>query len=263
MKRLVGLPNKTPKTAANKNKNINDIVKSTDEKATEIDRKIEHCDAELRKINAQMRNSVSGVSKRSLQEKARGILMRKKRFELQAEQLRDKSFNMDSLAMTITAAEDASTIATVMQKGAKQLKKQLKKIDVDAIEQTQDELADLIELTDDVQSAISKNYDIPEDIDDDELNSQLELLGDEIVADNDPSYIDAVLQPSTNPSATRSSSKHRHGGGGNGPGAGPAAIEVDDFGLPVLRASTASSEDKATSISEDNKKDTNVNHVQK
>ncbi|ODN05505.1 Charged multivesicular body protein 5 [Orchesella cincta] len=257
MKRLVGLPKKGTggSAAAYKPQALNDIVKSTDSKVVELDRKIEQCDAELRKINNQMKNGIPGISKRSLQEKARGVLVRKKRFEQQVEQLRDKSFNLDSLAMNITAAEDTTTIATVMQNGTKQLKKQLRKIDLDEIEQTQDDLADLMEMTDDIQAAVSKNYDVPQDIDDDELNSQLELLGDEIVADNDPSYIDAVLEPSNAPLTRKTSSKNRRGGGG-GP-AGPTAIEVDDYGLPILPI--APSEEKIPSTSEEKDIDTNTN----
>ncbi len=164
-----------------------------------IDSQIAQCDTELRKISQQMKEHPEGFSKHLLQRKAKNILVRKKRYEQQAEELREKAFNMDSLASSVNAAEDMKVIAGVMKSGTKELKKQLKKVDLDKVEDFQEELKDLIDMTEDVQAALSKNYDVPTDIDDDELNAQLEILGDEIVQDNDASYIDHVLKPPSGP----------------------------------------------------------------
>lgn len=158
-----------------------------------LDQKIIECDNELRRIQQQLKNLPSGASKQGLQTKAKNILVRKKRFEQQAETYREKAFNIDSLADSIKAAEDIKVVAGVMKNGVKQLKNDLQKIDLDKIENCQQELNDLIDMTDEVEAAIQRSYEIPQDIDDDELNAQLELLGDEIVLDSDPSYIDAVL----------------------------------------------------------------------
>lgn len=146
-----------------------------------------------------MKEHPDGFAKNLLQRKARNILVRKKRYEQQAEELREKAFNMDSLASSVNAADDMKVIAGVMKSGTKELKKQLNKVDLDKVEDFQEELKDLMEMTEDVQQALSKNYDVPDDIDDDELNAQLEILGDEIIQDNDASYIDHILQPSSGP----------------------------------------------------------------
>lgn len=60
----------------------------------------------------------------------------------------------------------------------------------------QDELADMLEQADEVQEALGRSYGTPE-IDEDELEAELDALGDEIALDDDTSYLDdAVKAPS-------------------------------------------------------------------
>ena len=60
----------------------------------------------------------------------------------------------------------------------------------------QDEMADMLEQADEVQDALGRSYGTPE-IDEDELEAELDALGDEIALDDDTSYLDdAVKAPS-------------------------------------------------------------------
>jgi len=60
----------------------------------------------------------------------------------------------------------------------------------------QDEMADMLEQADEVQEALGRSYGTPE-IDEDELEAELDALGDEIALDDDTSYLDdAVKAPS-------------------------------------------------------------------
>jgi charged multivesicular body protein 5 len=60
----------------------------------------------------------------------------------------------------------------------------------------QDEMADMLEQADEVQEALGRSYGTPE-IDEDELEAELDALGDEIALDDDSSYLDdAVKAPS-------------------------------------------------------------------
>ena len=57
-------------------------------------------------------------------------------------------------------------------------------------------MADLLEQADDVQEALGRSYGVP-DIDESELEAELEALGDEMLADEDSSYLDdAIAAPS-------------------------------------------------------------------
>lgn len=53
-------------------------------------------------------------------------------------------------------------------------------------------MADMLEQADEVQEALGRTYGMPE-VDDDELESELDALGDEIALDEDTSYLDDVL----------------------------------------------------------------------
>jgi charged multivesicular body protein 5 len=41
-------------------------------------------------------------------------------------------------------------------------------------------MADLMDVGNDIQDAISRSYDIPDEVDEDELDAELEALGDEV-----------------------------------------------------------------------------------
>lgn len=59
----------------------------------------------------------------------------------------------------------------------------------------QDDMADMLEQADEVQDALGRPYGVP-DIDEDELNAELDALGDEIALDDDTSYLDEINTPS-------------------------------------------------------------------
>lgn len=71
-------------------------------------------------------------------------------------------------------------------------------------------MADMLEQADEVQEALGRTYGM-QDVDDDELAAELDALGDELVLDNDSSYLDDVLKapeaPSNKPEAETSKNK--------------------------------------------------------
>jgi len=75
-----------------------------------------------------------------------------------------------------------NTMITVdaMKTTTKELRKQYGKVDIDKIEKLQDEMADLMDIGNDIQDAISRSYDVPEDVDEAELDAELEALGEEV-----------------------------------------------------------------------------------
>ena len=51
------------------------------------------------------------------------------------------------------------------------------KIDIDKIERLQDEMADLMDVGNDIQESLARSYDIPDEVDETELDAELEALG--------------------------------------------------------------------------------------
>ena len=62
----------------------------------------------------------------------------------------------------------------------KTLKQQYGKINLDKIEQLQDEMADLLDVGQEINASMARSYDVPDDIDEAELDAELEALGEEV-----------------------------------------------------------------------------------
>ena len=62
----------------------------------------------------------------------------------------------------------------------KALKKEYGKVDIDGIERLQDEMADLLDVGNEIQESLARSYEVPEDVDEEELDAELEALGQEV-----------------------------------------------------------------------------------
>lgn len=116
--------------------------------------------------------------------------------------------------------KDTKTTLTAMQMGLKEMKKEYKKVDLNKIENLQDDLADILEQANEVQDVMGRTYGMPE-VDDDELEAELAMLGDDLALDDDTSYLDTPNVPSREPGAD-SLAINKDG------------VQVDEFGLPKL-----------------------------
>lgn len=144
--------------------------------------------------------------------------------------LRNQAFNMEQANYATQTLKDTHATVAAMKDGVKQMKTEFKKINIDQIEDIQDEMADMLEQSDEVQEALGRSYGTPE-IDDDELAAELDALGDEIALDDDSSYLDDVVKapaaPDREPGADSVVNKD--------------GILVDEFGLPKIPASVKTS----------------------
>jgi len=82
-------------------------------------------------------------------------------------------------------------------------------------------MADMLDQSSEVQDALGRTYGVP-DIDEDELNAELEALGDELALDDDTSYLDQVNVPDKEPGRREKEINK------------PDEIAVDEFGLPKI-----------------------------
>jgi len=68
------------------------------------------------------------------------------------------------------------------------------------VQDIQDQLEDLTEQSNEIQEIMGRSYGMPE-IDDDELDAELEALGDEIALDDDASYLDEASKAPNAPTS--------------------------------------------------------------
>jgi charged multivesicular body protein 5 len=198
MRRIFGSAGpKTPKPT------LEDATKKVDTKVTEIDGKIAELDKKLRVIREQMKKAKGGALT-SAKTRAMQILKQKKMYERQRDQMTQQSFNMEQQSFAISSLQDTVTTVDAMKEGAKAMKKQFKKIDVDQIESLHDELEGLMEDNQDIQEVLGRSYGM-EDVDETDLEAELDMLGDEMLEealtdDAPPSYLtDMKAAPSANP----------------------------------------------------------------
>lgn len=205
--------------------NLSDCITGVDSRADSINKKINLLDVELKKFSDQMKKMREGPAKNTVKQKAMRVLKQKKMYEQQRDNLLQQSFNMEQANFATQTLKDTQSTVTAMKMGVKEMKKEYKKIDIDNIEDLQDELEDMLEQANDVQEALGRSYGMPE-IDDDELQAELDALGDEIGLDEDTSYLDEAVNapnaPTKEPGVDSITNKD--------------GVLVDEFGLPKLPA---------------------------
>lgn len=124
-----------------------------------------------------------GPGKNAIKQKAIKILQQRKMYESQKDQLQQQSWNMEQAGMMQDNLKNTMATVDAMKTTQKELRKQYGKVNIDKIEKMQDEMADLMDMGNDIQESISRSYDVPEDVDEAELDAELEALGEEVQLD--------------------------------------------------------------------------------
>lgn len=177
---------------------IADCITGVDSRATNIEEKVTKLDAELRKYKEQLAKMREGPAKNSVKQKAMRVLKQKKQYEAQVEGLRNQSFNMEQANYAAQSLKDTHATVAAMKDGVSQMKKEFKKVNIEDIEDVQDDMADMLEQSEEIQDVLGRTYGVP-DLDEDELNAELDALGDEIAIDDDTSYLDDVVKAPSAP----------------------------------------------------------------
>jgi len=174
MNRLFGAKSTAPKPT------LNSAIANTDERVSSIDVKLASINAELTTYQTKLSKMRDGPGKTAIKQKALKVLQRRKMYEAQRDQLQQQVWNMEQAGMMQDNLKNVMTTVDAMKTTNKALKQQYGKIDIDKIERMQDEMADLMDIGNDIQESISRSYDVPEDVDEAELDAELEALGEEV-----------------------------------------------------------------------------------
>ncbi|KAI8080462.1 Snf7 family [Thamnidium elegans] len=215
MNRLFGSGKKVPKPT------LNDAISNTDVRVDAVEVKVRKLDAELTRYRDQLKKMRDGPAKKTVQQKALRVLKQKKLYEAQRDNLQQQSFNMEQAQMTTENLRNVMATVDAMQTANKEMKKQYKNVNLDKIDLLQDEMEDLMEQANEVQETLGRSYNLPDDIDEDDLEAELDALGDELEFEDEdiPSYLqeDEVDLPKA---AETDPKLHQD-------------VKLDEFGLPV------------------------------
>jgi len=143
-----------------------------------------------------------GPGKQAIKQKALKVLQQRKMYESQRDQLQQQSWNMEQAGMMQDNLKNVMTTVDAMKTTNKALKQQYGKINIDKIERMQDEMADLMDIGNEINESISRAYDIPDDVDEAELDAELEALGEDMMLEHEsglgegvPSFMQDEVPP--------------------------------------------------------------------
>ena len=136
-----------------------------------MDAKIKQLDAELARHREILRTCRTPAAKEAAKRRALQVLKQRRLYEGQREQLYNQQFNVEQISFAAQSAKDTAAQVSAMQASAKELKAQFKSkaFDVDKIDALNDEMADLMDQSKEIQDVLGRSYDVPEDIDEEEL----------------------------------------------------------------------------------------------
>ena len=165
---------------------LGDTQAAQQKRIDDLQGRVRKLDSELVKYREQLKKARPGSSAHnSVKRRAMQLMKQRKMYDQQLGQLMDMEFNMSSMMMAQETME--STVATVaaMKETAKTMKKAQKagKLDIGAIESLQDELADMMEDANEIQEVLGQSFALPDDCDEDSLMAELDMLEEDMVAD--------------------------------------------------------------------------------
>lgn len=197
MNRLFGSKSTAPKPT------LNSAISNVDTRIESIDVKLAKLNSELSTYQTRLARMRDGPGKTAIKQKAIKVLQQRKMYESQKDQLQAQSWNMEQAGMMQDNLKNTMATVDAMKTTQKELKKQYGKVDIDKIERMQDEMADLMDVGNDIQESISRSYDVPEEVDEAELDAELEALGEEVelgggfegVGEDMPRYLQETSGP--------------------------------------------------------------------
>jgi len=171
MNRLFGSKPAGPKPT------LNGAITNIDSRVASIDTKLKAINGELSAYQEKLSKMRDGPGKSAIKQKALKVLQKRKAYEAEKEKLESQVWNMEQAQGMQDNLKNVMTQVDAMKTTNKELKKQYGKIDIDKIERLQDEMADLMDVGNDIQESLSRGYDIPDEVDESELDAELEALG--------------------------------------------------------------------------------------
>jgi len=162
-----------------------------------IEDKMKKLDVEVVKYRDQMNKMRPGPAQNAVKQKALRALKQKKMYEAQLNSLMTQSFNMEQTSFTQQTLSDTALQVSVMKQANQSIKAQFKEINVDEIDDLHDDLQDLMDTSNEIQEIMSRQYEMPYDVDEGELEEELMTLEADLDADADavPSYLTELQAP--------------------------------------------------------------------
>ncbi|XP_023767683.1 vacuolar protein sorting-associated protein 60.2 isoform X1 [Lactuca sativa] len=234
---------------------LNDASDRINKRGETVDEKIKRLDGELARYKEQIKKTRPGPAQEAVKARAMRVLKQKRMYEGQRDMLYNQTFNLDQVAFASEGIKDAQQTVcvtvikhfvqrliykfcilqmTALKSANKELKGMMKTVKIQDIDNLQDEMMDMMDISNEIQESLGRSYSVPDDIDEDDLMGELDALeadmGQETEGEGVPSYLQPDNEPDLNEELNLPSAPSGHA-----VPAGRANNQaVDEFGFPAV-----------------------------
>ncbi|XP_068663374.1 vacuolar protein sorting-associated protein 60.1-like [Aristolochia californica] len=204
-----------------------------------VDEKIKKLDAELSRYKEQIKKTRPGPAQEAVKARAMRVLKQKRMYEGQRDMLYNQTFNLDQVSFAAEGIKDAQQTMSALKSANKELKGMMKTVKIQDIDNMQDEMMDLMDVSSEIQESLGRSYNVPDDIDEDDLMGELDALeadmGAETESDGVPSYLQADKESDLDAELNLPSAPT---GQGAAPPGRQNVLAEDELGLPAVPRSS-------------------------
>ncbi|RWR97077.1 charged multivesicular body protein 5 [Cinnamomum micranthum f. kanehirae] len=174
---------------------IQDASERINKRGDTVEEKIKKLDAELTRYREQIKKTRPGPAQDAVKARAMRVLKQKRMYEDQRDMLYNQTFNLDQVAFAAEGIKDAQQTMTALKSANKELKGMMKTVKIQDIDNMQDEMMDLMDVSNEIQESLGRNYNVPDDIDEEELMGELDALEADMGTETESDSVPAYLQP--------------------------------------------------------------------
>ncbi|XP_020574076.1 charged multivesicular body protein 5-like isoform X1 [Phalaenopsis equestris] len=215
---------------------IQDATERINKRGDTVDEKIKKLDSELARYKEQIKKTRPGPAQEALKARAMRVLKQRRMYEGQRDMLYNQTYNLDQVSFAADGLKDAQQTMTALKTANKELKGMMKTVKIQDIDSMQDEMMELMDVSTEIQESLGRSYNVPDDIDEEELMGELDALEADMGAESESS-IPTYLQPDKEPDLDAELNLPA-APMGHVPGRQNAQQAEDELGLPsVPRAS--------------------------
>ncbi|KAF5446329.1 hypothetical protein F2P56_031965 [Juglans regia] len=148
---------------------INDATDRISKRGETVDEKIKKLDAELSRYKEQIKKTRPGPAQEAIKARAMRVLKQKRMYEGQRDMLYNQTFNLDQVAFAAEGIKDAQQTMSALKSANQELKGMMKTVKIQEIDNLQDEMMDLMDVSNEIQETLGRSYNVPDDIDEEDL----------------------------------------------------------------------------------------------
>lgn len=172
---------------------LDNVVHNQQMRVSSLDARIRQLDTDLASYKREMQRLRPGSASHNMYKKrALQALKKKRMLENQASQVMNQQFNMDQVRNAAGSVKDAKDTMAGLESMNKQMRKEMKSVNIDKLEDVQDSMEDILQDTEEIQESLGRSYMVGDQVDDEELEAELDGIEQDLFAGDSlttPSYL--------------------------------------------------------------------------